>query len=98
MEESIIVDLSGGGLRFVSAFPYEENDLILCRYIVPESGGEKTFTMISRVLMVAENEKREGLFEHRIKYVQIDRRDREEIIHFIFEEERRLRRKSEQKI
>jgi len=44
-------------------------------------------------LKVQELESRPGLFEHRIQYVYIEETSREDIIHFIFEEERKIRKK-----
>ena len=34
-------------------------------------------------------EKRAGYYEHRVQYINISKSDREEIIHYIFEEERK---------
>ena len=49
--------------------------------------------MVCNVLRVQELENRPGLYEHRIQYAYIDESSREDIIHFIFEEERKIRKK-----
>ena len=49
--------------------------------------------MVCTVLRVQELENRPGLYEHRIQYAYIDETSREAIIHFIFEEERKIRKK-----
>ena len=43
----------------------------------------------SKVLSVRELENRKGVFEHRVQYVNVDATEREEIIKYIFDEERK---------
>ncbi len=92
LQKSVVVDISGGGLRFVANFRYEEGSTIYCSYRLP-GANTKSYEMISTVLKVKEIENRPGLFEHRIQYIVIDENSREDIIHFIFEEERKIRKK-----
>ncbi len=92
LQRSVVVDISGGGLRFVANFHYEEGNMIYCSYKLP-GNTEKEYEMICNVLKVQEIESRPGLFEHRIQYIYIDETSREDIIHFIFEEERKIRKK-----
>jgi hypothetical protein len=68
---------------------------VLCVYHLHLKEGIKEYKIVSRVLEVSEKEDHPGLFEHRAKYVDIDEDAREESIHFIFEEERKIRRKQE---
>lgn len=93
LQKSVVVDISGGGLRFVANFRYEEGSTIYCSYRLPGNVNDKDYEMICNVLKVQELENRPGLFEHRIQYVYIDETSREDIIHFIFEEERKIRKK-----
>ena len=93
LQKSVVVDISGGGLRFVSNFSYEEGNTIYCAYRLPGNANDKEYEMICNVLKVNELESRPGLFEHRIQYIYIDETSREDIIHFIFEEERKIRKK-----
>ncbi|SCY58348.1 flagellar brake protein [Butyrivibrio sp. INlla14] len=93
LQKSVVVDISGGGLRFVANFRYEEGNTIYCAYRLPGNVNDKEYEMICNVLKVNELESRPGLFEHRIQYIVIDESSREDIIHFIFEEERKIRKK-----
>ena len=93
LQKSVVVDISGGGLRFVANFKYEEGSTIYCSYKLPGNANDKEYEMICNVLKVSELESRPGLFEHRIQYIYIDETSREDIIHFIFEEERKIRKK-----
>ncbi len=93
LQKSVVVDISGGGLRFVANFRYEEGSTIFCSYRLPGNLNDKDYEMICNVLKVQELESKPGLYEHRIQYLYIDENSREDIIHFIFEEERKIRKK-----
>ena len=93
LQRSVIVDISGGGLRFVANFQYDEGSTIYCSYRLPGNINNVENEMVCTVLRVQELENRPGLYEHRIQYTYIDETSREDIIHFIFEEERKIRKK-----
>ncbi len=96
LKQSVIVDISGGGLRFISSQRYEPDSLLYCSYhlLLKDSNARKKFEVVGKVLSVKELENRSGVFEHRVQYYDIDQETREEIIKYIFEEERRNRRKA----
>ena len=91
LKRSIIVDISGGGLRFISDYKYDKDSYILCNYHLFVKGESKEYKLICKILEVKELENRPGEYEHRVQYMNMDNGDREEIIQFIFEEERRNR-------
>lgn len=93
IKRSVIVDISGGGLRFVSEQKYEPDSLICCSYSLLQNGEKKLYEIVGKVLTVTELSNRRGSFEHRVQYVDLDKDVREEIIRFIFEEERKNRKK-----
>lgn len=93
LKRSVIVDISGGGLRFVANYAYELDSLIYCKYNLVTGGAAREYVLISKVLTVKELDNRPGVYEHRVQYINIDTEDREEIIRFIFEEERKYRKK-----
>jgi len=93
MHKNIIVDISGGGLRFVSNENYKAGELLYCRYFLPKKQERKKYTVIGKILSVQPAEKRPGYFEYRIQYQDMDDKKREEIIQYIFEEERKNRKK-----
>lgn len=90
LERSVIVDISGGGLRFVAEYAYEVGSLILCRYTLWIDGENKEYNLCGKVLNVKEVDNRPGFFEHRVQYVNMDKDNREEIIKYIFNEERKI--------
>lgn len=93
LKRSVIVDISGGGIRFVGAYAYEEGSLVYCKYNLVIDGKSKEYTLVAKILMVRKLEDRENLYEHRAQYIKIDTAEREEIIRFIFEEERKNRKR-----
>lgn len=93
LTRSIIVDISGGGIRFVGDYAYEPENLICCKYHLLVDGRDKEYTLIAKIISVRELEGKSGLYEHRAQYININTMDREEIIRFIFEEERKSRKR-----
>lgn len=93
LKRSIIVDISGGGIRFVGDYKYDPDCLICCKYHLVIEGKDKEYTLIAKIIAVRELEDKRGLFEHRAQYINIDTIEREEIIRFIFEEERKHRKR-----
>lgn len=93
LKRSVIVDISGGGLRFISNVRYEAGSLILCTYNLYISGQRQHYEVVGKVLAVKEMENRRGNFEHRVEYYNMDVKVREAIIKYIFEEERKNRNK-----
>ncbi|MDO4303088.1 MAG: flagellar brake domain-containing protein [Bacillota bacterium] len=93
LKRSVIVDISGGGIRFVGNYAYEPDSLVYCKYNLVIDGNSKEYTLVSKVLTVRELEDRRGIYEHRAQYINIDTAEREEIIRFIFEEERKNRKR-----
>ena len=93
MKNSVIVDISGGGLRFISNEKYDSDSFIYCSYNLIINGEKKKYEVVGKVLASKELENRRGTYEHRVQYYNMDSKTREEIIKYIFEEERKSRRK-----
>ncbi len=93
LKHSVIVDISGGGLRFISEQKYEVDSLLYCSYHLVVGGQRKKYEIVSKVLSARELENKPGAFEHRVQYYDLKEETREEIIKFIFEEERKSLRR-----
>lgn len=93
LSKGIIVDISGGGLRFVIDKKYETDSMVNCIYHLLIEGRKKEYDLVGKVLSVKELSSRPGIYEHRIQYVNINTEQREEIIRYIFQEERKNRKK-----
>lgn len=97
LKRSIIVDISGGGIRFIGDYEYKTDSMICCRYHLVVEGKDKEYNLVAKVISVRELEDRPGTFEHRAQYININTMEREEIIRFIFEEERKARKREKDK-
>lgn len=93
LQQGVMVDISGGGIRFVSEVAYEKNDMIYCSFVLEQKETAKKYEVAGTILGVRKLENRPGFFEHRIQYANIDKTTREEIIRYIFEEERKKAKK-----
>lgn len=80
-----MIDISGGGIRFVSEKLYEADSMVLCDFMIPVNEKPKQFKVAGLVLQIKIIEERQGLYEHRIQYIGMGRDEREEVIKFIFE-------------
>ena len=87
--KSILVDISGGGLRFVTNQMYDKDTIVLCKLKLWIKEELKEYEIQGKVLDVKKIERRTGYYENRIRYTNIPKAVREEIIRYIFEEERK---------
>lgn len=92
MARGVIVDISGGGLRFVSRQFYRAGGILLMEFLLPISDVETPFRLAAKVMYSGEIENRESEYENRVKYEFIDKNTREEIIKYIFDAERKYRK------
>ncbi|MCR5832297.1 MAG: flagellar brake protein [Lachnospiraceae bacterium] len=90
-DNGTMVDISGGGARFISKVQYTEGSLIRFVFSLFVNGQVTEYKLTGKVLKSSPMENREDSFENRIQFVNIVNDDRESIIKYIFEEERKKR-------
>lgn len=88
-----ITDISGGGVKFNGAIPLEKEKKIKMRIPLTVSGDKRELELIANVVMCNPIMNRKDYFEIRVEYVGISLEERETIIKFIFEQERKLLRR-----
>lgn len=88
-----IADISGGGIRFLSSVKYTEGTQIVISFNLNMHGKEENYELVGKILKSRSNEAHKGQYEHRVKFTLITNVQREEIIRYIFEEERKSRRR-----
>ena len=96
LEDGMIVDISGGGARFLSETQYDIGTFILFEFTLDIEGKPKEYSIIGRVVDSSMPPGRES-YENRIKFININDKDRESIIKYIFEEERKIRNREFEK-
>ena len=92
MVRGVIVDISGGGTRFVSRQKFNEDSIIMMCFDLPIMESERSFLLAAKVIYSGEIENRTNEYENRVKFEYIDTTTREEIIKYIFDEERKNRK------
>lgn len=92
LTKGVIVDISGGGIRFVSRNKYEKDSILFLKFGLPIGDKEKNFELVAKVICSDEIANRKDEYANRIKFIYIDNTTREEIIKFIFDEERKNRK------
>lgn len=92
LHKGIAVDISGGGLRFVSEESMEIKSTILVRLHLVNENIDREFWVPGIILQKRKLDKELVKYEYRVKLYMKDTRVREQIIKYIFEEERKSRK------
>lgn len=90
--QGITLDISGGGIRFVSDTANEKGSHMLIEFNIPLGEEMKYFSIVSVQIDSRKIPNKEAVYEHRIQFENITKREREDLIKYIFEEERRFRK------
>lgn len=87
----MIRDISGGGVKFTGETELEQGQFVLLSFRLANENTDECFHLVSQIVAV---QKEDGdRYSCRAKFIFKDLRDREKIVRFVFEEERRIRRK-----
>ena len=86
-------DISGGGMRFVTDVELSEDSYILVYIRLGEKAQDAVYPIVGRVISSGKVEDvTPAKYEQRVEFILKDSRVREDIIRFIFKEERKARR------
>ena len=92
LQNGTIVDISGGGARFISKEFFPADSKILFKFSLPAAKEPVDYEVVGRVLACEETNMK-GVYQNHVQFIKIDTDQRESIIKYIFEEERRKRRR-----
>lgn len=88
-----VTDISGGGVRFNSSTLHKTNTLLYLRIPIEEKGESKIYELKGEVVNSMVLAKKTDYYETRVKFVDIDRDEREQIVKYIFAQERKMLRR-----
>lgn len=88
----VALDFSGGGVRFLSDEKYNKDDFMYIRVKISYDDRCKIYLLAGRVISSAEGKNGIHKYENRVEFVDMSIKIREEIIKYIFMEERRQRK------
>ncbi|MFP3154074.1 flagellar brake protein [Lachnospiraceae bacterium ZAX-1] len=91
IKHAVALDLSGGGIRFTSDELEERSGCVFVKMALKNETMDRQFQMVGRLLRSKRLETDREKYEHRTQFLQIDARTREQIIKYIFDEERKNR-------
>lgn len=96
-EETLIpafaLDISGGGMRYVSKERLEKENIIFAVLSFNYEEELKKYAVLGKIIGVSTAKNNHNLFEHRVEFSNVNGIVREDIIKYIFEEERKRRKK-----
>ena len=87
-----ILDISGGGIRFISDHPMDPESFLRIRLHLEFDYGMEDLCVIGKLLSCTKCKDLNDCFENRVEYFRINVDTRETIIRFIFNEERKARK------
>ena len=95
MHQAIAVDLSGGGIRFVSEQKGNKDEFVLVSICLRRIEENQLLEIAGRILSCRRLEGKTGSnkYEYRVQFLTRDQKKREMIIKYIFEQERKNRQK-----
>ena len=91
--KGMIQDISGGGVRFSAERLPQRGDYLLLSFHLKNERLDEVFYLVSQVVAVQEHPTVRNMYIQRVKFIFRDLKIRERIVRFVFEEERKLRRK-----
>lgn len=92
-KNAAILDISGGGLRFVSTNQEPNNALIQVRFSLKIGEEDMMLSPFAILLRCEQNSNNKALYNGHIMFKGIDKKLQETIVRFIFEEQRKKRSK-----
>ncbi len=84
-------DLSGGGIRFTSGSLHNQGDNIQVKLDLAFNIGIKKLILNAAIISGDRIVNKSGLYEYRVGFTDIKNREREDLIKYIFEQERKRR-------
>lgn len=92
-KNGILLDLSGGGIRFSTVEKLEIDSFILTEIRLTNDKFDQTFYIVTKMIASERMSNGSERYINRGQFIFKNLRDRENIVRYVFDEERRIRRK-----
>lgn len=86
-----ILDISGGGIRYSTPTKVKTNVYNLYLFEIGQEGNKKDVMVIGYVIASDPVQDRTDLYHNRVQFIFKNEKEREKIVQFVFEEQRRKR-------
>lgn len=90
---AVIVDISGGGIRFISEKKYEEGDYLAVRTVLKNETVDQELTVVVSIVSCRKAAPNMERYETRAEFLHLGAKLRETIIKYIFDEDRKIRKR-----
>ena len=90
---SVIVDISGGGIRFIGEKKYEEGDYLAVKTMLHNETIDQELTVVVLVVSCRQATPNMQRYETRAEFLHLGSKLREVIIKYIFDEDRKIRKR-----
>ncbi|MBO5154143.1 MAG: flagellar brake domain-containing protein [Eubacterium sp.] len=90
---SVIVDISGGGIRFIGEKKYEEGDCLAVRTALQNENINQQLLVVVSIVTCRKAAPNMERYETRAEFLHLGSKLRETIIKYIFDEDRKIRKK-----
>lgn len=90
-KDAVMLDLSGGGIRFVSAYKEEKGAFIEVRFDIEHNEEVEIVYAFAELLRSERNPNNTSIYDQRSMFWKLDNGMREKIIRYIFDEQRKRR-------
>lgn len=91
--KSVILDISGGGIRFSLRTPLEEGAYFMAQFSLALEESTQQFNIVCKVISCTPALDHTDRYFARSKFIFDRMTEREKVVRFVFEEERRIRRR-----
>ena len=86
-------NISGGGMKFNSEEGIPNAKRVFLKFALGEGINRNQYSCLANVVLISKKDIGKLIYEYRVSFSDIDESARENIVKFVFEEERRMRRK-----
>lgn len=93
-KKGVIMDLSGGGIRFISPVAEERDSVMQVRFSIEDGHDVMMIYAYAIVLRSERNQNNNAVYEHRLMFRKMNKTVREKIIRYIFNVQRKNRSKT----
>ena len=90
--KGVAIDISGGGMRFNTRVKHENPEYVELRFSLITGNTVKDIATPARVIRYAPVSKLQDTNEFRVEYVEIPTKQREDIVQYVFNEDRNRRK------
>ena len=92
-KKGIITDISGGGLRLIMNKQYEKDTVVAVKFTIAIGGGKRDMYLPARIILSFRKTNDESVFDNRLQFINIKSEDTEDIVKYVFEQQRFMRQK-----